>query len=487
MDKKILVRGAIILGIAVTIILVLVGIESLSKKDTTPVLSNADDVYLTVDGIEITYGELWNKMRNIEGANFIEDYVLEHILSEELDKVTQDEIDAEVKLRKYFTENDEDIAKIMEDEDIHQDYIDAFNSTVVSKGFNPEDPDSLADYVRLDIAKRKYTENLINTATEIDDNYISDEDVAIYYDDNTYGDICTIDLRFSNSTEVTTVFEEFDLVLNYEGGIGEYIGQLNIEDILAFNSTNTIELDSNDVFPFFVKMYNLMNPWEEQLPENISKEDYCTNYADIAVKNYDDMTDGKASGHPLVELANYLFNTLDSNQNGIPYTYTNTKTFGDFTMLSFKISEEDRIAYSALTPAEKDEIRMEVVKAEADSAAIEDAMDDLIYLADLEILDPFIRLAYEFNNNVEFDNKGSETLVAKTEDMEITVDQYFAYLEKQMGVFYSVELAKQKLLLESEEYTTLYGESRDYFNSSNEDMKTHVADLDDMKARFGTK
>ena len=106
--------------------------------------------------------------------------------------------------------------------------------------------------------------------------------------------------------------------------------------------------------------------------------------------------------------------------------------------------------------------------------------------AGFEILDPKLALKYEFNTGTTFDNNGSKTLVAKIDEKDITVDEFFSYMKDRIGVFYSVEVAKSKLLLSSDEYVELYGEETRYFKSNNEDMKQHVADLEEMKGLFGS-
>jgi hypothetical protein len=482
MSKAIIVRASIVLGVLILAILIPVGLEAFSQKEDTPTLSNADDIYLTVDGVEITNGDLWKTMKNVDGIDYLNDYVLEYLLATEIEQVSQDEIDAEVRYLTYLTEDEDLIAEIMANEDIHADYVDAFRQNLIVQGYDPDDTTSVGDYVRLSIAQKNYTIGVIDAAVDGDNYFVSEEDVELYYDANTYGDVCSIDVRFSNSTEVTTVFNELSIVLNYEGGIGEYIGQLPIENELTFDSKNTLELDEDSVFAFYIKMYNLMNPWEETIPPTISQEDYCANYADLAVKDYTDMTENNSSQHPLYQLAGYIFNDLETGE----FTYTNTKEFGDFTMMSFKVSQDEVPAYETLTDTEKAEVRTEVVENRATDTIIGILMAKLVEDAGFEILDPQLALKYEFNSGTAFDNNGSKTLIAKIDEKDITVDEFFSYMKDRIGVFYSVEVAKSKLLLSSDEYVELYGEETNYFKSNNEEMKQHVADLEEMKGLFGS-
>ena len=486
MNRAILVRASIILGVLILAILIPVALEAFTQNEHTPQLSNPDDVYLTVDGIEVTNGDLWKTMKNIDGMDYLVDYTLEIILADEIAALTQEEIDTEILLLTYLTDDEEIIEKIMEDEDVHQDYLDSFRQNLIVLGYDPDSQESINEFVGLSIARRNYTEYLIDTAVDGSADYISENDVKDYYEDNSFGDVCTVDIRFSNSLEVTSVFNEFSLVANYNGGIGEYIGTDPIEDVLFFNDSNTLELSNNAVFQFYIKMYNLMNPWADPIPESISQEDYCANYADIAVKSYEDMTKNAQQNNPNRALAAYIFNTLSLDEDEVPYTYTNTKEFGDFTMLSFKVSQDEVVAFEDLPEAKQAEYRAELVELSATDAKIASTMENLLEENGFEIFDPQLKLKYEFAKGVAFNNKGSKTLVAKIDDKDITLDEFFAYMDGRIGVFYSVETAKIQVLLNSDLFVELYGDESNYFNSDNDDMKDHVQQLDEMKALFGT-
>ncbi len=70
-------RASIIFGILILAILIPLGLEAFTKNENTPTLSNPDDVYLTVDGVEITNGDLWTTMKNVDGVEYLVDYTLE--------------------------------------------------------------------------------------------------------------------------------------------------------------------------------------------------------------------------------------------------------------------------------------------------------------------------------------------------------------------------------------------------------------------------
>lgn len=497
MNKKTIVTAGIFLGAMIAIILILVLVEGVATNEQTPELSNGGDTYLTLDGVEITNDQLWDTMMNIDGVDYILDYTLEYLLADEINAVTQEEIDEELQLLTYLTDDAETIAKIQEDEDIHQDYLDAFRQNVTVLGYNPDDADSLAEFISLSIAKRNYTEALYIDATmylddaETEENpmYTSEDDVQDFYEDNTYGDVCSLDIRFSSSTELNSILADFNLVPNYNNGLGEYIGQTPYSDLLQsdFDENNTIQLDADGVWGYFVDIYNVMNPNGTQLPSNVSQEDYCANYTDLAVKNYEDMTYGGSTGYPEFDLATYLFEALDLETGVSPFTYTTSKTFGDYTYLNFKISADTVTEWDDLSAAEQTEYREEYIREEVvTDTIITTTMDNLLVENGFEIFEPSMKLKYSFTYNVEFDNNGSSTLVAKVDDKDITVDEFFDYMAGRIGTFYSIEVVKQQVFLYGDTYTELFGESHDYFSASNDKLKGFVEQLDEMKALFGS-
>jgi predicted CoA-binding protein len=153
MNRAIVIRASIIFGVLILAILIPLGLEAFTKNENIPSLSNPDDVYLTVDGVEITNGELWNTMKSVDGLEYLVDFTLEYLLADEIAALTQDEIDAEIKLQKYQTDDEEIIAQIMEDEEVHQDYLDAFDQNLIVMGYDPDDQASLKDYVALSFVR----------------------------------------------------------------------------------------------------------------------------------------------------------------------------------------------------------------------------------------------------------------------------------------------------------------------------------------------
>jgi len=490
MNKNILIKGSIIMGLFLLIIGAAVGCSLINKDATEPKLSNGDEVYLTMNDFTVTNAQLWEEMRNVDGLSYLLNYVDHILLEDEINKVTQDEVDEAIKYATYLTNSDAVIAEIQEDDELNQNYIDAFEQNLIVLGFDPSNPDDLRSYTEVGIAKNNITKQYMLDAS-IDDVYaLQEEDIKNYYESVNQGDICALEVRFQSATEAKLVFDEFNLVPNFNLGIGEYIDEeVAIEDVPSNGfilDENTIQLTDEEIFSKFVLLYNYMNPWETQIPEDISQESYCNDFVDVAKYSFEDMIEDRDGTDPYVGLANYLFNTLSidpEDENALRYSTSAQAIGSDFTYI-YKVNQETSVAFEDLTPAELNEVKEEIL----DLVITDEITDDIIsqvYADDkLEIFDPYLALQYGFNGGEVFENDGSSSIVAKIGDVEITVDQLFTFMEERVGTFYSIELAKINMLLTSDAYFDVYGDDYDYLDSKNETMVSNRDQLRTMKATF---
>ncbi len=488
MNKSMLIRGGIMLGIFLGIIGAAVGCSMIDKDDVTPQISNPDEVYLHLDEFDVTNQELWEIMKNVDGLNYLMDYVDEIILADYIATITQDEIDQEVSLLTYQTEDADLIAEIQADPERDQEYIDAFRQNLVVMGYDPQDPDDMRAFVELTIAKIKYLEDLVADAPVDDYFEITDEDLEQYYEQIEYNDACAVEVRFNSATEAYSVFDLFNLVPNYNTGFGEYFGTDPIEDVASddFDETNTTQLTDDEVFTKYIEMYNYMNPWMPQIPTDITQEDYCNDYSDVAIFNYEDLTKNKLSGDPNITYAAYLFSTLDlTAEEMIPYSYS-VQTFGLESIITYKISEEPRTPFEDISEERRAELVDDLTQFFVTDENLGKVMQDKRDEIGLEIFDPLMKLKYEYTTGISFDNEGDDTLVAKLGDTEITVDDLYSYMEERVGTFYSLEITKVKWLIQSDAYEEVYGTDRDYMNNDSEKMVEHREELRNIKSIFGS-
>lgn len=489
MNKGIILRASLILGTFLIIILVAVGCEMFDGGSAEAQISNPDGVFMTVDGEDVTNQELWEVMKNVDGLDYLIEYAQEMLLATYIDALSQEEIDAEIRLLTYLTEDEEIIAEIMANPEVHQDYLDAFRQNVEVLGYDSEDPASLRQFVELALAKRAYVKAQIELANPTENLFVEEEMIKEYYDNTRFGDACSLDIRFQNTLEADAVFSHFGLVPNYKNGIGEYIGTEDMDTLAKgdFNDTNTIVMSETAVWASYVEIYNYMNPWETAIPTDITPAQYCIDYADAAVKSYEDLVKYKNENDPNVMFADYVYNDLDlTDEDLINYTYTTNKVFGDYIMLVFKVSQEDVTAFDALSLDELQEVKDELYEVSMTDEAITFTINALLEDSEFEIYDPLFKLKYEFQNGITFDNNGSETDVATLNGVAITADELFNYMVERIGAFYSLEVAKSKLLINSDAYTAIYGESHDYLGSKADKMVEHRDSLREMKSIFSS-
>ena len=95
-------------------------------------------------------------------------------------------------------------------------------------------------------------------------------------------------------------------------------------------------------------------------------------------------------------------------------------------------------AFDDLSVSELAELRTKIVEASASDTKIIATIDGLLEDAGFEIFDPQLRLKYEFTEGISFDNKGSKTLLAKINDLDITVDDFFDYMQARIGMVFDL-------------------------------------------------
>ena len=225
-----------------------------------------------------------------------------------------------------------------------------------------------------------------------------------------------------------------------------------------------------------------MNPWETQIPSDVTQADYCADFADVAVYNFDDMVKDRAGEDPYVGLATYIFDVLvvEPEETEIRFSYS-PQNVGSGVLYAFKISQEPITAYEDLSAAELLAVKNDILDVIVSNDVIADIMNTMNEDLDFEIIDPYLALKYEFESGISYDNDGSETVVAMLGTTEITADDLFEFMEKRIGAFYSIELTKVYMLLHSDAYSDIYGDDYDYMNSDHEEMLSNREELRELK------
>lgn len=486
MNKSILIKAGVILGIFVGIIGAAVGCSLIKSDPEVAKLTNGDDIYLTTDNFTVTNQELYETMMKVDGLSHLLTYVDELVLESYLAEVTEEETDKELLLLIFGTDNEDILNELQTIDGLYEEYFQAFYDNLEILGYDTTDDASVASFLKLSVAKKNLTKEKIAEAEYGSSLYVYDNEIEAYYDATVKNDVCALELRFSSETEAEAVFLELGLVLEHNEGIGEYFGTTDIGNVSSeeFTDLNTKQLTEAEVFAYFVQIYNNQNPYGEQIALETTQEDFCTNYADIAVYNFDEMTTGLNVGSITSYYSNYLFNTLDlDNEDVVRYSYA-AKEFGEEFLFVYKVSQEHVTPYLTLTEAEQDVYYNEFVDSAIGDDLVNFAMDELRKANDFDIVDPYIALSYTFQTGIEVDGSGSNTVIALLGDLEITADDLFEYIEKQVGVFYSLEVVKYKMILTSSAYIDLYGTNVDYLKDNAGDLADYRENLSSIKSDF---
>lgn len=491
MNKKILIQAGVILGIFLTIILAAVGCSKVNPEPTVASISNGDDAYLTLEGgITVTNDEIFETMMNVEGLDYLLDYVEEIILAEYFETITQDDIDKELLLLVFGTDDEEILAELESVEGLYDDYLEVFYNNLEILGYDTTDPADVAVFLKANIAKKNLTRAKIDEEIYGGSYYIYETEVETYYETTVKNDVCALTIMFSNVNEAEAVFANFNLVLNFNTGLGLYTEDATVpfEDVSSEEfvaGENTIQLTDEEVFPHYVEIYNYMNPYAEQLPSDITEAELCADYSDISLFNYSDMTTGLKIGSTSSYYADYLFNTLDlTNEEITRFSYA-PKAFGTSQMFTFKISEEPVTLFADLSDEDKAMYRAEFIETVLGDDLVSYAVDEIRNDSDFDIVDPYLQLAYYSQTGIELSGEGSDTIVATLGDLEITADDLFEYMVSRAGTFYSLEIAKVEMLLESDQFIEIYGEDPNYLSSNAGDLVAIRENLLTIKSNFG--
>ena len=484
MNKGTVIRAGIIFGLFVIILGISWIASGVKDKNDVQALSNPEEAYLTVGDYTITRDDLWNKMKADDGVSYLTQYIeATYFYADEIANVTEAEIDEKIEFYTYGTNDADDLAEIFADAELKADLEEQFEKGLLIINFDPTSDVDLRRFVELEIAKEKATKAYALAADEENDLYITDEDLQDYYEDDVVGDVCAVNIKFNSAQEARNYFNENNLVSNYNLGWGRYTGTEDITTLSTgdFDSDNTTQLTDEEVFDEYIKMYNYMNPNATIAVDTLANFETTCN--DALVYNYKGMTEDYDLGDPYTTLANYMFNTLDIEDENSRYSF-NLQELGEFQMLSFKISQEDVPAFDTLSDTELADLEQEILDSYINTTIVTRVNETYWDAAEFEIFDPTLKIKYFQQNGTEFDNSGSKTKIASIDGNDITADQLYDYMIDKIGTYYTIDMVQTEMLLNSETFTTMFGTNTDYIDSDNEKATEYRDELRGMKTAF---
>jgi len=221
MDKILIKRGSIILGLILIILGLTYACSLIIERDNNPRLSNPDETFVSVDGVSITNQEWFDVAKAADGLSQLLNMIDETLLATEMAAITQEEIDETVLRLTFGTTDLEEIDQLSEVEraNLERDYLDL----IVISGFDPEDASSVERFIRLTSAREAVAQALIleRLLEEADvSQFIDLPEFAEFYEETEKGSLQAVVLRFRSLTELNDVLSQNNLVLGYEGGMG---------------------------------------------------------------------------------------------------------------------------------------------------------------------------------------------------------------------------------------------------------------------------
>lgn len=486
MDPKLIKRGAIVLSIIVLIIVLSVACNAIQNKDTTPTLSDKDGVFMSYDNQDITNQDLYERIKVMDGFSHLKNYIDRELLSDYIDDVETSEIDEKIKEMTYGTTDDAEINELSdrEKEEMEQTYRD----TLIMNGYDPDDEESVESFMRLSVARENYTRDAY--LEEEGDFAISDTDLLSYYEDYKQGDMQSIMLKFEGAQDVKNVMNQFNLVPNFDGGLGLYDPAANddtpIEDVASddFDDDNTTALDDEETLEYYIEMYNFIYPYRDALPEDASVETLTgLENEHFMFNQYDMQKAGEGrGGNSILDLSEHLYKTMPDADRAFS---RQARAIGDYRFMFYVLERDEVTPYDDLDDSALEDLKEEYVENLVGEQQVAEVMQSLYLDEDLKIHDKMLAASFEqqTQEDVYEETDGTSTL-ATLESFSVSVDAFFDYASEKVGAFYSLEELKNTMLLESEYFEDTFGDNRDVFENRSDRMKDFREHVRSDKSAF---
>ena len=458
---------------AFLLVALVLGLAACGKKSVLPIGSLTDDVYLSGDGYSITEKELYLELR-YDGLNSLMQLVDEKLFATQLATINanpaeyREELIKSVNQSVFGTTDLEVIAKYTAEQKAQQiaSYIDSFFlvGIEITEADIENYTDVVLDYYKIDLAKKLYAKAFLIEETQDSNHaqFITAANIETYFNNNHKGrmDVDAILVRFINKAEADATLRHFGLksyrnqfyqvpvascdpadVVGYEACYNAY----TINPDRAVNPD--VPLTEEEALIKFIEIYNFIYTYRDALDASW----------DANVDSIEDILAGIA-GEPRLShtyqsltamnatLRSYIYNTLTTEAGGIRYTST-PRSYGNFHYMVYKIDQADE---AELTDELKDEIREILFNQRLSQTYINTKVNNLYKETDIKIYDPILQLQYATQNTNYKTVKATSTVnVASVNGEPITVDAFYAKMEKVFGANVAFDLATRQILTSS--------------------------------------
>ncbi|MBU1143814.1 MAG: hypothetical protein KKH92_09265 [Firmicutes bacterium] len=277
-------------------------------------------------------------------------------------------------------------------------------------------------------------------------------------------------------------------VLDYENYYKRYVISTSRDSGLADEALTTAQVKAE-----FVNIYNILNPAAQVEVAVDGSIVGALGSTFSSTMTYDDLTKLNTS------LRSHIYTTLtaeasmtdpDDLTTEKPFS-SRVQTFGNSRYLVFKLSDEKASEDGILVEdAEDEEIQLfgtsqealdikaevfeKLFESKLSSTYISAKVNELYEDMELNIYDKVVRIFYEQSYGYEGSTKNnSGDVIADIDGKDILVDDFFDKLEKSYGINLALDIASNKFLLASDEYTV-----------SEEDLEDYKTQFEDIISQF---
>ncbi|MDD3957803.1 MAG: hypothetical protein PHO96_02855 [Candidatus Izemoplasmatales bacterium] len=465
-----------------------------------PALSFPNEVFFDGGEYQVTYQDLYKKMKIDDGLTQLLTMVDSIFLSEYIAQVTEDEITKKIEYMKFGT-NDPDVISHLSAEEIAK-YEQSYTDNMFLKGYQGNEE----ALVRLTVAKENYCIDQMKLAQNSDKTwYVGPSTIAKYYDNSTMPDLHTLRIRFMSEIDSKEVMKSLNLV-GLSGNLYRYTGTKPIGDVPSngFNDTNTVALDADEILESFIQMYNIVyGSYRDPISTEATVQDLLE-LPDLRVSYQDTLTINATLNFFMYGTLGTREAYLDGDDEKAYYTYIPVKYFTNrdtayYMILNLKKADKETVGTFTGTEAE-----LRALIGDDVYDAIEDALilknfntsgftttrlAEMRKSHDFVIYDYYLGIDYQqLDTAYELDEEGHATYVAKYDDVSITADELFMYAFERNPALYLIYAAQMPLLI-ANHFADVYCESGetcelDFSKNNSDKMKLHRTALANMKKQF---
>lgn len=444
----------------IIIILLALSCSVISQDAEVPRLSNPNQTYASLGDLTVTNEEIYTELVNLYGTRVMNYMIAQDLMTggdiNYVERAKNDpsfNVEEELERAIYGMPYSEAVLTFTQAQLLNNQ--DQFDITLVQNGFDSEA--QFMEELYLERARELYTLDQI-----IQGNQVTALDVATYYEEEYYNEVCAIVIRYDSLEGAVAAMTDAGL------------------EVLEFGNFFTIP-DTQTILSTYIDLYN------QAYGTSLSFEDGVFSGCDESLTyNYDELSEDNQ------QLADLLFKELSGSSivtpgfsgNFVSYTEVVELERGsdssyilvhkisgdelqDFQTLFPELTTEEYSALlvgpaSAITTNRElvDEIAAIVAEEKSETDAEKTAkMNQLFLSSNLDVFDPFLRLSVLSSMFEVDENNGHPSMVFRynrgDEVIQVMADEFFTALERYAPVAITNLLTSRVALQDRDNYEAI--------------------------------